>query len=253
MTTLTLSGGMTNQYLLKADDGFLLVDTGGTWAFDQFRASLQTVDVPMDAIEYVLLTHHHGDHVGFLTELHDDVTIIAHESAGPLLRVGENARTGGGLLSRRAYYAAMILSWYRPEWDLTFPPVDLRTGDVLVEDGDDLRDIGVEGTILHVPGHSPDSIALLLDDGRLFAGDAAANMGPWLGPRYHPIYIADVPAFYDSWRRILATHAERVYPGHGDPFGADRLEATLDSMSQSDLVARDPISGKYETFSDSDQ
>ncbi|WP_254768107.1 MBL fold metallo-hydrolase [Salinilacihabitans rarus] len=243
---ITLSPGSTNCYLLDADEGYLLIDTGYEWEYRSFVEQLADVGVDVAEIEYLLLTHHHDDHVGFANELLDGVTVIAHEAADELLRAGENDRSGGGLLNRRVYYLAKLRSWLVPEWDLTFPPVALRDDDLLVDGDDDrlLGELGIDGTILHTPGHTPDSISVLLDDGTLFCGDAAMSRPLWAGIKYHTIFIADVDRYYESWRKILDSSAETVYPAHGDPFDVDRLRENLGAYSDEALIETDPITSQ---------
>lgn len=250
MEVVRLTPGSTNCYLLEANEGYLLVDTGYEWEYEVFLSELDDAGIEREAIEYLLLTHHHDDHVGFVTELLDDVTVIAHEAAAKFLQAGENARTGGGLLNRRVYYLAKLRSWLKPEWDLTFPPVTLREKDVLVTGDDDtvLRDIGVGGSILHTPGHTPDSISVSLDDGTVLCGDAAMSRLLWAGTKYHTIYISDIDRYYDSWKKILDTGAKIVAPAHGKPFDTDRLRANLGAYSSADLIERDPITSRYDDF-----
>ena len=250
MTALEFTAGIANSYVLKADDGYLLLDTGESGQFEEFREALHSTGIAQDDIEYLLLTHHHGDHVGFVNEIREDVTIIAHESAQEPLNAGENARSGGGLLNRRIYYAGKILSTIQPDMDLSFPPVELRDDDILISGRNEqlLREIGIEGTILHTPGHSRDSISVLLDDGRLFCGDVACNFPRLLGIGSHPLIVTDCETLYDSWQKILDTHAETLYPGHGGPFEPSRLNDEIGRFDNEDLIDADPVSDRYDSF-----
>jgi endoribonuclease LACTB2 len=56
------------------------------------------------------------------------------------------------------------------------------------------------------PGHSDDSVSLLLDDGSAFTGDLTP-------PELTEERNADVAAA--SWRLLRRPGAVRVYPGHG--------------------------------------
>jgi glyoxylase-like metal-dependent hydrolase (beta-lactamase superfamily II) len=69
-----------------------------------------------------------------------------------------------------------------------------------------LERIGLAGEILSTPGHSDDSISLLLDDGSAFTGDLT-----------HPAFIGgeDPAVVLASWRLLQERGAVRVYPGHG--------------------------------------
>jgi glyoxylase-like metal-dependent hydrolase (beta-lactamase superfamily II) len=69
-----------------------------------------------------------------------------------------------------------------------------------------LEGIGIPGEILHTPGHSDDSVSLLLDDGSAFTGDLT-----------HPALAGerDAAVVSASWRLLRERGATRVYPAHG--------------------------------------
>ena len=62
------------------------------------------------------------------------------------------------------------------------------------------------GDIVHTPGHSDDSVSLLLDDGSAFTGDLT-----------HPALVGEsgVAIVSASWRLLQERGAVRVYPAHG--------------------------------------
>jgi glyoxylase-like metal-dependent hydrolase (beta-lactamase superfamily II) len=64
--------------------------------------------------------------------------------------------------------------------------------------------MGIAGEIVHTPGHSDDSVSLLLDDGSAFTGDLAPE-----------VYSYDNPVALDSWRLLRERGARLVYPAHG--------------------------------------
>ena len=69
-----------------------------------------------------------------------------------------------------------------------------------------LESIGIQGEIVHTPGHSEDSVSLLLDDGSVFTGDLT-----------HPALMGeeDAAVVTASWRLLQEKGATRVYPAHG--------------------------------------
>ena len=69
-----------------------------------------------------------------------------------------------------------------------------------------LAQIGIAGEILHTPGHSDDSVSLLLDDGSVFTGDLT---------RPEMISLEDRAAVMASWDLLRQQGATRVYAGHG--------------------------------------
>jgi glyoxylase-like metal-dependent hydrolase (beta-lactamase superfamily II) len=70
-----------------------------------------------------------------------------------------------------------------------------------------LARIGLAGEILPTPGHSPDSVSLLLDDGSAFTGD--------LTPLPYADHDEAGRLVVQSWRRLREHGARRIYPGHG--------------------------------------
>ena len=67
-----------------------------------------------------------------------------------------------------------------------------------------LERIGIPGEILHTPGHSDDSVSLLLDDGSVFTGDLAPEA-----------FLEEEEIAAASWRLLRERGATRVYPAHG--------------------------------------
>ena len=101
---------------------------------------------------------------------------------------------------------------------------EFRVGDEGLEDGDVVDVDGLELQVLATPGHTSDSVSLLvLDDGALLTGDTVLGRGTSVVA--HP--DGQLGAYLDSLRRLrdLAARgvATRLLPGHGpvldDPRG----------------------------------
>ena len=111
----------------------------------------------------------------------------------------------------------------------TFPPYRLRNCDILVAEETGLREIGIplDGKIIETPGHTVDSISILFEDGDCLIGDAAANFLQFLGSKYCVVLITDMGAYYQSWEKVIAAGARRIFPAHGAPFTVDKLKTNL--------------------------
>src|SRR5512147_1723285 len=139
---------MSHTYLIPCPDGYLQVDTGYDRDHRIYRKYLAKAGIPIESIRYLLLTHHHDDHAGFLNDLTRDanLTIIAHEQADVLLRTGKNDKTrGGGYVNGFIKFIAELKMRFDPRWTLTFPPFTLREKDILLT-GDDsclLKQLGI--------------------------------------------------------------------------------------------------------------
>ena len=68
-----------------------------------------------------------------------------------------------------------------------------------------LARIGLHGEILHTPGHSDDSVTLILDAGFAFTGD--------LPPRF--MVPEEDRITLGSWDKIYRHRITRIFPGHG--------------------------------------
>ena len=67
-----------------------------------------------------------------------------------------------------------------------------------------LAGIGLDGEIIHTPGHSDDSVTLILDEGFAFTGDL------------HPSFMdTDDVKTRESWDKIHQHKISKIFPGHG--------------------------------------
>ena len=64
-----------------------------------------------------------------------------------------------------------MLKLYMPLVRIAGTPVDV----VLEDEEFSMEPYGIQGRVLHTPGHSPGSMTLLLDSGEAFVGDLAMN------------------------------------------------------------------------------
>jgi glyoxylase-like metal-dependent hydrolase (beta-lactamase superfamily II) len=72
-----------------------------------------------------------------------------------------------------------------------------------------------------------DSVSILFEDGDCLIGDAAANFLQFLGSKYCVVLITDMGAYYQSWEKVIAAGARRIFPAHGAPFTVDKLKTNL--------------------------
>ena len=93
---------------------------------------------------------------------------------------------------------------------------------IITLNGENLEQIenGLNGKILFTPGHTADSISLVVD-GNLFCGDAAMDGIP--SSRKITIWIENKMEFEKSWDAILASGAKKIFPAHGSPFSPCEL------------------------------
>jgi glyoxylase-like metal-dependent hydrolase (beta-lactamase superfamily II) len=241
MKTIIISLSMSNVFLIPCAKGYLQVDTGYEHDYPLYCRNLAKAGIALESIRYLVLTHHHDDHAGFLNELtrDADIIIIAHEQAKVLLKTGKNDKTrGGGYVNGFIKFVAGIKMRLDPNWTLSFPPFTLREKDILLT-GDNnqlLRQLGVAGQILYTPGHCIDHISVVMDNGDVFCGDAAANFLLWARTRYCTVFMTDMDQAYRSWQKMLGAGARTIYPAHGRPFPAEKLRRNLGRMQTAALA-----------------
>ena len=173
---MCLALSLTNCYLIKAGEGFLLIDNGFNYDEELFINGLRKLSVGFEEINYVFLTHHHNDHSGltsYIIARDPAARVIMHESAAGALANGMNesllkcGTERGGVLTIRTLLGITLRRLFHHEWTLTFPSYANRDTDILIKKDDDLllKQIGIGGRILYTPGHTADSISILLDNG----------------------------------------------------------------------------------------
>lgn len=197
-------------YLIQFDDHAALVDAGAGHGQKRLLGYLATVGVRPEQIEYLLLTHCHYDHTGGAHDLRDKLgcPVVMHELDADFLERGDNEVTAA--------------SWYGSK--LQPCPVDRR-----LRGAQETLPLGGRAiTALHIPGHSPGSVAYLVEsEGQtvLFGQDVH---GP-LDLRLHSNW-ADYRA---SLERLLALEADILCEGHygifrGKPAVAEFIRSFLD-------------------------
>ncbi len=204
-----------NIWHVLGRDRNLLVDTGlGISSLRDFAPDL--FDRPVVAVA----SHSHYDHTGGLGEFD---TIVSH----PL--DAEGIREPG--------FTSLLVSDFPPEFrdELTgdelitaypssdFDPAAYTVRPVeptwLVEDGD-VIDLGDRAfAVLHLPGHTPGSIALWeAEPGVLFSGDVIYD-----GLLLDELPGSDISEYVASMERLRALPVSVVHAGHYPSFGRDRF------------------------------
>jgi len=97
------------------------------------------------------------------------------------------------------------------------------TPDILVSDGYEFSDYGLEAKVISLPGHSKGSIGILTGNAELFCGDLFENMK---GPTLNSL-IDDSAAAKISIENLVGMKITTIYPGHGQPFAMELLMSRL--------------------------
>lgn len=241
MKVIELKLKETVCYLIPISNKYLLIDTGYEKHRNLMHKRLASMNISISDIDYVLLTHHHDDHTGLLNEIKDhnpSCRVILHANAVSLLKKGKNDTTHCKYINGKVGTMISIVKKLNKQWDFSFPPYKVGPSDIIIKEETTLNQIGINisGKIIYTPGHTDDSISLLLDNGNCFVGDAASNMLQVMGTKYCVILITDLNQYYKSWEKIIKENAKTIYPAHGKPFGIEKLKSNLYKNKEKQMV-----------------
>jgi len=211
-----VTGG--NVYLLVGDT-LTLVDTGMPDNADAILGYVGSLGLDAAGLTRIFITHYHRDHVGSIAAIKRRTSslVLAHPEDAPFIS-GEQAPP------RPPISAMQPPSGVEP----APPQIEPAVVDVTLRDCDRL-DVLRGATVVHVPGHTPGSIALHLPaEGVLICGDTIRNDGQRLTPP-PAIYTLDMETAIASIRRMAALEFDVLCVGHGAPVvgGADEQVRAL--------------------------
>ena len=182
-----------NCYALETGGGYLLVDVGMPGTYGEFLSVLKRKSIPPEKIRLLVVTHFHPDHCGIAQE-------VKHAGATLLL---------GDVQERRLAEANRALAKFAGFTGIS------QFGNVVVATDDRAAwkaATGVDGVLLHTPGHSDDSVTVVIDGVGAFVGDL----------RPPEAYASSAAALAEkSWAKIRAAAARKAFPAHGLVFDLD--------------------------------
>ena len=183
-----LQYGNTNTYLIRGSAGILLVDTDWAGTLPAFYKAIKAQNLQVSDISCVLATHYHPDHMGIAADL---MTLGV-----PLV-----------LFDVQLSYVHFSDGIYAKEKNRFYRPIDESLARILSCSGsrEFLCSLGIAGEVIHTPGHSADSISLLLDEGVAVVGDLLP---------YSALSAMEEETVRNSYREILSHGVTELHYGH---------------------------------------
>jgi glyoxylase-like metal-dependent hydrolase (beta-lactamase superfamily II) len=220
----------SNAYLIALANHLVLVDTGKAKVYGELLQNLERLNFSINDIAHLILTHTHYDHCQSAKKIKDasHCKIIVSKSAAPSIKNGYTTLPKGTLWLTRpiAKLGCMIGKrkfGYEPFEPDTFiyGNYDFSLGTTLIN-------------IIETPGHSKDSISIVVDNDIALVGDAMIGntlIGMLRKPVFPP-FSDDIATMVASWGKLLRmTQCHTFLPGHGTEIKREHLQEDFDQYS----------------------
>jgi glyoxylase-like metal-dependent hydrolase (beta-lactamase superfamily II) len=215
--------GLNSSYLIRGKD-IVMIDGGMPNKLQMFKRKLSKLGIQSSEIKLIVLTHSHFDHSGSAREIRDltGAKIAIHESEKTYIENGgmiipKGVNTYGKLTKPLLFSIFKKISFpkFKPDILITDEPYSLSM-------------YGIDGNIIHTPGHTMGSISVILNSGEAFVGCMAHNGFPFRLRPGLPIYAQDIEAIKKCWKILIDRGIKMVYPGHGKPFPVEVIKKSLE-------------------------
>lgn len=245
MRIITKRIGYSNVILLKNGGNSILIDTGVRGHFNQLRILFRQADLQPEDVKLIVLTHTHFDHAGNLPALKKwtGAQVLVHHLEAENLKKGYTPVPPG--MGRYSSIISKIGSLFFPKFASPKPFIP----DIVNHNTFELNDWGIDGKIIHTPGHTQGSQSLLTGK-ILISGDTFINIkqdinlfvpekknknkrSRWLLTGSNsdegtedriifPHFAEDPVALLQTWEKLFALDIEEIIPGHGPRFRIDK-------------------------------
>jgi glyoxylase-like metal-dependent hydrolase (beta-lactamase superfamily II) len=158
--------GNGNCFLIYQNGNAILVDTCRT----KYRKKI--LDICKNAgVKLIVLTHGHIDHISNAAFLSKElsVPIAMHKDDYELTKNNMLQKLYAHKFLGKLILAMTIKSFQQEKIELFEP-------EVLLKNGDSLKNFGVDATIIELPGHTKGSIGIKIGNSDFIVGDALMNM-----------------------------------------------------------------------------
>jgi glyoxylase-like metal-dependent hydrolase (beta-lactamase superfamily II) len=194
-----------NCYLIVGEGETTMIDVGMNADTPKVRALLRQNDVPVNGLQNIIITHAHTDHYQALAAVKaaEGGKVMVHEEDADFVNGTRKMPLPHGGVKVLFFLLAPMLRCRPTEVDRR-----LKEGDSIDAFG------GLQ--VLHLPGHTPGSIALYSERRKmLFCGDALGNRKSILSVPFQYKYHKEECDL--TFSRIAELDIDVLLPGHGPP------------------------------------
>lgn len=217
--------GRSNAYLIFIDNNIILVDTGKTSAYNTLKKNIESLDITIADVSAIILTHTHFDHCQSTKTIKQksDCQIIVSGSAANSIKNGYTKLPAGTIYVTRLIAKLGCLMGKRKFGYEPFEP------DIFINGDYDLTVANGKIKIIETPGHSADSISILVDNEIAIVGDVMFGV---FKNSVVPPYSDDILRMIESWGKLLNTDCRIFIPGHGKEISRDLLEKEYEKYAR---------------------
>jgi glyoxylase-like metal-dependent hydrolase (beta-lactamase superfamily II) len=214
--------GSVNCYIIEREQECVMIDTGMSKKASKIIHTIES-NFPDKPLKAIFVTHSHVDHIMGLETLKKSYnpSIIAHKEESPYVERSKESPgfEGFGGFMVRIFEKMMRISGFKVDKE--------------VEDNEEIHEIKV----MHMPGHTPGTIALIdIETQALFCGDIinSDTKNKKILPPKESYALDYTQALKSSIRMLEETSPSVILPGHGPPiFEPDEaIKIYLDEYSK---------------------
>ena len=212
-----IGSDLVNSYLVDDSSGVTVIDAGMPGHWSELQAELAGMGRSLDDIRGIVLTHGDSDHIGFAERLRRERGVPVHVHELDAVRARGEAKKNAGWGPVKVAPLLRFLWYGARRGGLRTPPV----AEVVTFTGGETLDLPGTPRIIHIPGHTPGSVAVHVPAvDALFVGDALTTghvLTGEQGPQPAPFTLEPATALA-SLTALEEVQATWVLPGHGAPW-----------------------------------